>query len=265
MGKLQQEQEKSPPARDGGERLDSWKKIAVYLDRDVRTVHRWEKKEGLPVHRHVHDSLATVYAYRSEIDTWLANRRPELEKDGLPHWFTPLRENKKTLGGITIGTLLVLLIGLVWWTTPDLFAPNKPAPSPLRKFVISPPSSAPLRFRGGPPINLAISPDGRRIVYIARRDGTTQLYVRPLDDFVARPIPGTEGTQACPFFSPDGEWVGFFADGKLKKVSLRGGPPITLCDAAGSWWLAGSWSPQNEIVFSAGLKRGDVGVYRVSA
>lgn len=50
------------------DRLDSWKEIAAYLKRDVTTVHRWEKKEGLPVHRHVHDKQGSVYAYRSELD-----------------------------------------------------------------------------------------------------------------------------------------------------------------------------------------------------
>ncbi len=58
------------------ERLESWKEIAVYLDRDTSTVRRWEKEEGLPVHRHVHQKQASVYAYHSEIDTWLESRRP---------------------------------------------------------------------------------------------------------------------------------------------------------------------------------------------
>jgi TolB-like protein/Flp pilus assembly protein TadD len=58
-----------PQALQNG-RLDSWKEIAVYLGRDVRTVQRWEKKEGLPVHRHLHEKLGTVYAYKSELDAW---------------------------------------------------------------------------------------------------------------------------------------------------------------------------------------------------
>src|SRR5436190_22440139 len=52
------------------DRLDSWKEIAAYLKRGVRTVRRWEREEGLPVHRHVHRVLGSVYAYRSEIDAW---------------------------------------------------------------------------------------------------------------------------------------------------------------------------------------------------
>ena len=49
------------------DRLDSWKEIASYLRRDVRTVQRWEKKEGLPVYRHLHDKLGSIYAYRNEL------------------------------------------------------------------------------------------------------------------------------------------------------------------------------------------------------
>lgn len=57
------------------ERLDSWKEIAAYLKRDVRTVQRWEKCEGLPVSRHIHGKLGSVYAYKPEIDAWWNNRR----------------------------------------------------------------------------------------------------------------------------------------------------------------------------------------------
>jgi hypothetical protein len=58
----------SPAAGGASERLESWKDIANYLKRGVTTVQRWEKQEGLPVHRHLHDKLGTVYAYKPEID-----------------------------------------------------------------------------------------------------------------------------------------------------------------------------------------------------
>ena len=57
-----------------GDRLESWKQIAAYLNRGVRTVRRWETEEGLPVHRHMHRSLGSVYAYKSEIDAWRQSR-----------------------------------------------------------------------------------------------------------------------------------------------------------------------------------------------
>jgi len=66
-------------ASAGGCRLDSWKEIAVYLRREVRTVQRWEKREGMPVHRHGHSKGNTVYAFREEIDAWLIGRRKVLD------------------------------------------------------------------------------------------------------------------------------------------------------------------------------------------
>lgn len=114
MGESGQERENTPTNGRASERLDSWKEIAVYLDRDVTTAHRWEKKEGLPVHRHVHNKQATVYASRSEIDTWLENRSRVLG-NGRPGWFRLFSENKKTVAGVAGGVTLILLVGLVAW------------------------------------------------------------------------------------------------------------------------------------------------------
>jgi TolB-like protein/Tfp pilus assembly protein PilF len=68
-----------PQTSSAADRLDSWKEIAGYLRRSVRTVHRWESEQGLPVHRHLHQSSGTVYAFKSEIDAWWASRKVELE------------------------------------------------------------------------------------------------------------------------------------------------------------------------------------------
>src|SRR5687767_12979340 len=66
------------PADD---RLDSWKEIAAYLRRDVTTVQRWEKREGMPVHRHLHDKMGSVYAFRRELDAWSERRRAGVPAD----------------------------------------------------------------------------------------------------------------------------------------------------------------------------------------
>src|ERR1700761_2063620 len=63
-------------------RLDSWKKIAAYFGRDVTTVQRWERREDMPVHRHVHAKQGSVYAYRSELDAWAEGRRGKLPDTG---------------------------------------------------------------------------------------------------------------------------------------------------------------------------------------
>ena len=71
----------SPSMRPPEDRLDSWKEIAVYLSRDVTTVQRWEKREGMPVHRHQHDRMGSVYAFSSELDAWVQSRRLRLEQE----------------------------------------------------------------------------------------------------------------------------------------------------------------------------------------
>ena len=71
----------SPPDSPAEDRLDSWKEIAAYLNRDVTTAQRWEKREGMPVHRHVHDKRGSVYAVGSELDAWLQSRKQRLGEE----------------------------------------------------------------------------------------------------------------------------------------------------------------------------------------
>src|SRR5947207_15076551 len=76
----------SEPAEQASEvQLDSWKEIASYVKRDVSTVQRWEKREGMPVHRHVHDKRGSVYALSSELDAWLQTRKLRLEEEEKDH------------------------------------------------------------------------------------------------------------------------------------------------------------------------------------
>ncbi len=95
---------------------------------------------------------------------------------------------------------------------------------------------------------LAVSPDGRQIAIIATgADGKSQIWVRSLDTLAAQALAGTEGAFQ-PFWSPDSRFIGFFADGKLKKIEVSGGPPITLCDAPDP--RAGTWN-RNGVIFFA--------------
>jgi serine/threonine-protein kinase len=101
----------------------------------------------------------------------------------------------------------------------------------------------------GPNLTAAISPDGRRLVFpVGSADGKRQLATRLLEQAQATVLPGTENG-SDPFFSPDSQWVGFFADGKLKKISVQGGAPITLCD--GQRDSGASWGEDGTII--AGL------------
>src|SRR5207249_404922 len=80
--------------------------------------------------------------------------------------------------------------------------------------------------------NLTLSRDGTTLAFVAAKGGgRPQIYVRRLDQLQAITLAGTDGADR-PFFSPDGQWIAFFADGKLKKISVTGGAAVTLCDAA---------------------------------
>jgi serine/threonine-protein kinase len=108
-----------------------------------------------------------------------------------------------------------------------------------------------------------LSPDGTLLAFVGDTSGGNerQIYLRRLDQLRASPLSGTANAFA-PFFSPDGQWLGFFADGKLKKVSVRGGAAVTLCDAANG--RGGSWSDDGSIVFQPSNSLG-TSLWRVSS
>ena len=130
----------------------------------------------------------------------------------------------------------------------------------LMRFVIVPPSTAPLSSRGTRQ-DLAISPDGSQVVYMSPDPSATgpQFNLRPIDQLVGAPLRGGEGGVG-PFVSPGGEWVGFIGfsnPGILRKVSIFGGPPVTLTESPDSIYGA-SWGADDQIIFGtfgAGLFR----------
>ena len=135
---------------------------------------------------------------------------------------------------------------------------------PIKRFVIYPETS--FEFEALWHCALALSRDGKRLAYVEEgRDGRRKIYVRELDEFKARALPGTEGA-ISPFFSPDGEWIGYVDhfQRKLKKVALKGGEPIILADAV--HFRGGSWGADDTIVFSParGVEKDD-GLWRISA
>jgi serine/threonine protein kinase/Tol biopolymer transport system component len=96
---------------------------------------------------------------------------------------------------------------------------------------------------------LDLSPDGRRLLLVLGGGKVSQIYVRSLDSPELRPLEGTGGART-PFWSPDGRFVGFFADGKLKTIPATGGPATTLCSEAGLG-SGGTWNSAGVIVFGA--------------
>ncbi|MGH9254578.1 MAG: protein kinase domain-containing protein [Vicinamibacterales bacterium] len=141
-------------------------------------------------------------------------------------------------GMLATGALAGVLA--TWTLTPA--SPRELTPA---RFVVTLPSGTQLGGLDFP--GVAIAPDGSRFTYVATRGGQTQLFVRETDALDPAPLPGTTNAVA-PFFSPDGRWIAFFADGQLKKVAAAGGAVITLCEAPVG--LGGSWGPDDTIVFA---------------
>jgi len=113
----------------------------------------------------------------------------------------------------------------------------------LLQFKIEPPPGTEFILGAGG----AISPDGRTVAFVGASAGSPRLWVRPLDSTVARELPGTEGAQ-FPFWSPVSRSLGFFANGKLQRIELEGGPAAILADAPNG--RGGAWNSQGIIVFT---------------
>jgi len=101
--------------------------------------------------------------------------------------------------------------------------------------------------------SVALSKDGSKLAYVVNHGTERSIFIRPLNQLDGTSVAGTERGSA-PFFSPDGEWLGFAADGKLKKVGLKGGQPQTLCDVA--VMPGATWGPDDTIVYSPNFNLG---------
>ena len=119
-------------------------------------------------------------------------------------------------------------------------------PPRVLKMSVLPPERAVLPVDGIP----AVSPDGRQVAFAAAVDGKASLWVRDLGALEARMLPGTEGA-SLPFWSPDSRSLGFFANGKLKRTDVAGGPVLTLCDSPSG--RGGTWNRSDVIVFAPGI------------
>jgi len=147
-------------------------------------------------------------------------------------------------GALAAGRAVVLVLWVPWRPSPS--------PEPLR---LSAELGAAGSLTFGPGDATSLSPDGAVVAFVAQTGagGNPQLYVRRLSHLQASPLSGTDDA-ASPFFSPDGQWVAFFAGGKLKKINVTGGAVVTLCDAAEP--RGGAWGEDEMIVFQPNLRGG---------
>ncbi len=189
------------------------------------------------------DRLHAIADARLEIEEILS---AQTMADDLRPVSTSWASGMRVVPWILLGLAVVAIVLIRWVPRRD-----QAALKASERFSIVLPQDAPLAPASAMPLavgraSLALSPDGTRLVYVAFVNGDTKLYVRDMERGEFRALSGTEGAHS-PFFSPDGQWVGFFAHDKLKKVSLGGDQPITLSDA--TLGFGGSWAPDGAIYF----------------
>jgi predicted Ser/Thr protein kinase len=188
--------------------------------------------------RDVKNRLQWIGEARVAIDN--AGKEPEVPAAAVP-------EPRRRMLAWAIAASTMALIAAValfgWWRA------TRPVAHPFMYLSVDLGQDAMLGGAGTARGALILSPDSTRLVYRSRGGLSTRL----LDQPKATPLAGTEGADD-PFFSPDGQWIGFFANGKLKKISVQGGAAVTLCDAPNEH--GGNWGEDGKIVFVSNPRTG---------
>ncbi len=163
---------------------------------------------------------------------------------GIPAVVSSRRRSRERLAWGIVVVLTLLLLGATF-----AYYRNLPQDPRVVRAYIPAPENTEFHIHSTRPGPASISPDGRRIAFVVKEEGVRKphLWVRELDSPLARPLPDTEGA-AYPFWSPDGQSIGFFADGKVKRIRAIGGAALTLCDAPNG--KGGTWSAEGLILFA---------------
>ena len=201
-----------------------------------------------PDHRYQHaDELPVDLSAAIEMGHGVPGRTSE----------TALRRHRRRFGAVVAVGLAGVVAGAALTSLLGRGGESEPG-TPIHLSLTLPPEAG---LVGGGNRPVALSPDGTRLVYASTGVGEGLLHVRELRNREGRSVPGTEGARD-PFFSPDGRWVGFFADGALHKVSLGGGVPQRVSAAPTATNRGASWGPDGTIVLPLGQTSG---LFRVSS
>jgi len=193
---------KEPPASQQADRLDSWKAIAAYAKRDVTTVQRWEKREGMPIRRHLHDKRGSVYAFRGELDAWMATRGAQLAPE-------PPASRPAIRPVYWLAFALLVVAFVTWW----LARGKEDAATPLLGARV-----VPLTDFEGMEQAAAISRDGRFVAFLSDRDGRLDAWVTQVGTGEFRNL--TQG-KAPELLNPEVRSLGFTPDGSLVTLWTR--------------------------------------------
>jgi eukaryotic-like serine/threonine-protein kinase len=182
---------------------------------------------------------------------WIAEGSSELPQTAAPSSTAAKPKIPLWLMGLVAAAVAIVTGFAVWHLKPAA----RQAEQPVSRFTITLPAGQRLESLDGPV--LAVSPDGSQLVYAAVQGNTAQLYLREMDSLDATPIAGTDGATS-PFFSPDGHWLGFLAEGKLKKIALTGGSSETLTSlpTIAARYSEASWGADGTIITAGVLGPG---------
>jgi DNA-binding winged helix-turn-helix (wHTH) protein/Tol biopolymer transport system component len=213
----------------------------------IQTVHRRGYRFVAPLR--VEAQAASTLAPAVSNETQMANTAPSRAQPKAVPWFA-----------VPASAILVALAALVALGGAGVWIArrNEPAREITRATVTLPSAQSPAPGLTAQPV-AALSPDGRRIVYVAGAPGNYRLFLRAIDQFNAIPISGTDGAHGA-FFSPDGSSIGYFARGRLFVLRLPDGQPIDL--AASGAGHGGWWHTDDSIIFATGSGQG---LFRIAA
>jgi Tol biopolymer transport system component len=215
----------SPTDRPPDDRLDSWKEIAAYMRRDVTTVQRWEKREGMPVHRHVHDRIGSVYAFKRDLDTWARTRTQAAATEVEPepaNGNPPSPRRLRPFGwraGIALAAVALLTSLTVWYVRRPEALPENPLSD--ARFV-------PLTDFDGIEQAAAVSRDGKFVAFLSDRDGQMDVWVTPVG---AGQFYNLTRGSVRELVNPSVRTLGFSPDGTLVTFWVRrsgGSPPSAI-------------------------------------
>ena len=154
------------------DRLDSWKEIAAYLNRSVRTLHRWEKDEGLPVHRHQHKELGSVFAYKRELDAWIGARSPDPDFQAQDDQPASAPRSRLTVA-LTLAAA-AFVIGAIAYLVVSRSRPEAAqGHTPVAGLELISTFAGSHRWP-------SLSPDGRMMAFVSDAAGTPQVWVKTL-------------------------------------------------------------------------------------
>ena len=241
--------------------LESWKEIAAYMGKGVRTVVRWEKTEGLPVQRHIHERRSSIFASKAQLDAWWESRRAVLDPPLIP---TP-SPDRATMGHWRwlVGALLPIAAVAIWQ-----LPSSTRRTADQRPFVLEPLTSYP-----GSQYGSSFAPDGNHFAFVWEPEGRgTDIYVQAIGSSAPKRLTDHPDVEFSPAWSPDGKSIAFLRRSRDLRIELLlipslGGAVSKLADVGVVHYMDApqvSWSPDGKWLAFSHRQAAEYGIFALS-